>query len=135
MTEIIEAVFIGLAARHHRNEESFYHSVLYGYCRNFSSLVLTEAPGSIGTPDTFILLDNGTYVVIELKYGGDAAASSRKSNLKKLALKAISAIDSKSYLSAYMARAKQKIFKIGLGVSFKGKCLAIVEEFDRKQSQ
>ncbi|MDR1050083.1 MAG: AAA family ATPase, partial [Deltaproteobacteria bacterium] len=30
MTEIIEAVFIGLAARHHRNEESFYHSVLYG---------------------------------------------------------------------------------------------------------
>jgi hypothetical protein len=83
----------------------------------------------------FLTLNNGAYVVIELKYGGDTATSSQKSNLKKLALKAISAIDSKSYLTAYKARAKQKLFKIGLGVSFKGKCVAIVEEFDRKQSQ
>jgi hypothetical protein len=93
-----------------------------------------------------VVYKDGTYVIIELKYKKEtdnvqdsqeltAEKSRRKLKpiksdestiLTKLAMEALSAINSKNYDWPYMSRAK-KIVKIGLGVHGRGQALALVE--------
>ncbi|MDR1084241.1 MAG: ATP-binding protein [Deltaproteobacteria bacterium] len=134
MTELIGSVFASLPAIHHRDNESFYHSVLFGFCRSVCNLVFSETPGAVGTPDLFFYCPNEVYVALELKYDKGTKSSDQEALLKKQALKAIYTIDTKSYLSPYLDKAKQLI-KIGLGVTYRGKCLAIVQDFVRKNDR
>jgi hypothetical protein len=134
MTELIGSVFASLPAIHHRDDESFYHSVLFGFCRRVGNLVFSETPGAVGTPDLIFHYPNEVYVVLELKYDKGKKSSDQEALLKKQALKAIYAIDSKDYLSPYLDKAGQLI-KIGLGVTYRGKCLAIIQDFVRKNDQ
>ncbi|MDR1086259.1 MAG: PD-(D/E)XK nuclease domain-containing protein [Deltaproteobacteria bacterium] len=129
ITELIGSVFASLPAIHHRDDESFYHSVLFGFCRRVSNLVFSETPGAAGTPDLLFYCPNEVYVVLEIKYDKGKKSSDLEAILKKQALKAICA---KGYLSPYMDKAKQLI-KIGLGVTCMGKCLAIIQDFVRRK--
>jgi hypothetical protein len=125
LTEIFNSLYAGLAAIHHQDTESFYNSVLYGYCR-LLAYTLSEPPGSIGTPDLVLLFpDDQTVAIIELKYESKEPESDEKlaAKLEKLADEGLKAIAEKKYSQPYVSKAK-KLVKIGLGVTRRGECLA-----------
>jgi hypothetical protein len=151
LSMLFNSVFGSIPARHHRSEESYYHSVLHGYLFDMPDAVisLAEQPGSIGTPDMVVVFNDGLCAVIELKYDkgdeedleddGKFAARGKKAAKKKkkpgpaeaeilktltqMANDALAAIEKKKYADPYEGRAK-KVIKIGLGVYGRGQCLA-----------
>jgi hypothetical protein len=134
MTDLIGSVFASLTAVHHRDDESFYRSVLFGFCLRVGNLVFPETPGAVGTPDLFFYYPGEVYAALELKYDKGTESSDQEALLKKQVLKAIYAIDTKDYLSPYPDKAGQLI-KIGLGVTCRGKCLAVIQDFVRKKDR
>ncbi|MDR1166982.1 MAG: AAA family ATPase [Deltaproteobacteria bacterium] len=148
LTRIFNSLFSGLPAIHHVDNESCYFKILYGYCNQIKRLILPEIPESIGTPDLIVVFPNSLYAVIELKYNvgkiGDIRADTstnakeaveEKSEripadnllLRKLANNALIAIRDKKYWAPFEKKAK-KLVKIGIGVSYRGQCLALVGE-------
>ncbi|MDR0548216.1 MAG: ATP-binding protein, partial [Deltaproteobacteria bacterium] len=125
LTEIFNSLYGGLASIHHQDTESFYNSVLYGYCHLLAD-TCSEPPGSIGTPDLVLLFPYDQMIaIIELKYESKAPESDEKlaAKLEKLANDALKAIDEKKYNQPYVSKT-QKLVKIGLGVTYRGQCLA-----------
>jgi hypothetical protein len=118
LSTLINSIFGSIPAIHHRGEESYYHSVLFGYLYDMPGAVisLAEQPGSIGTPDIVVTFNDGTRAAIELKYeiGEDADPDNEANEISrrktrtglseeeirmiqtKLALDALAAIDNKS---------------------------------------
>jgi hypothetical protein len=128
LTEIFNSLYAGLATIHHQDTESFYNSVLYGYCHLFAQ-TLSEPPGSIGTPDLVLLFpDDQMVAIIELKYESKAPESDEKlaAKLEGLADKALKAIRVKKYYRPYVSKVKTLV-KIGLGVTYRGECLAKIK--------
>jgi Holliday junction resolvase-like predicted endonuclease len=81
---------------------------------------------SIGTPDLVLLFPSDqTVAIIELKYESKKPESDEKlvAKLEELADKVLKAIAEKKYSQPYVSQAK-KLVKIGLGVTYRGKCLA-----------
>jgi hypothetical protein len=94
-----------------------------------ASLVQAEAPGSTGTPDLVItFFDDSLFAVIELKYKYEKQENADLDRtVKKLAEEAMEAIRTKKYCEPYVTKAKQLV-AIGLGVTNRGKCLALLED-------
>jgi hypothetical protein len=98
-----------------------------------ASLVQAEAPGSTGTPDLVItFFDDSLFAVIELKFSYDDSYEDMEDvnldrTVKKLAEEAMEAIRTKKYCEPYVTKAKQLV-AIGLGVTNRGKCLALLED-------
>jgi hypothetical protein len=129
VTEMIASIFSGLPAVLNKKDEASYHKVLYGYCNMLASLVQAEAPGSTGTPDLVItFFDDSLFAVIELKYKYEKQENADLDRtVKKLAEEAMEAIRTKKYCEPYVTKAKQLV-AIGLGVTNRGKCLALLED-------
>jgi hypothetical protein len=129
ITTILGSLFGGLAARHHRDDESFYHSMLYAFLFKVGELTLSEAPGATGTPDIIVDFKDGSlFAVFELKYRPGPSRwkwLQRAGLLEKLAREGLEAIEGKEYDVPYLAHARQLV-RIGLGVVGRGKCLALI---------
>jgi hypothetical protein len=129
---MFRSLLASLPSRHHRSEESFYHSVLFGYFYNMPDTILTlpEQPGAIGIPDLVVIFDDGLYVVVELKYQkeGDTELTEEnfKTTLTSLAEEGLKAIEKKHYLWPYLNRAK-KIVKMGVGIYGRDQVLVLME--------
>ncbi|MDR3204621.1 MAG: PD-(D/E)XK nuclease domain-containing protein, partial [Deltaproteobacteria bacterium] len=107
--------------------ESFYHRLLFAYLFKLESLVFSEQPGAMGTPDmVFIWPEKALYAIIELKYESTVDDTNIEKKLIQLAQKALKTIDSKDYWQPYKAQAKTLI-KIGIGVVSRGRCLALTD--------
>ncbi|MDR1165950.1 MAG: ATP-binding protein [Deltaproteobacteria bacterium] len=126
LTKIIDSVFAGLPVEHHVNNESCYHKVLYGYCHKFGRIVTPEREGAIGASDLLVIFPDGLYAVIELIFDKGNSFTRQDALLVALAQKALAAIEAKDYWRPYQAEAKETV-KIGLGVSWRGQCLALIE--------
>jgi hypothetical protein len=126
LTEILNSLFGGLDAIHHEENESCYHKILYGYCKNYDGITITEYHGAVGNPDlvTIFPVDNWC-VLIELKFSSDISALNPEKSLTTLAQNALKAIDTKDYAVPWKAAA-QELIKIGIGVTIKGKCVALI---------
>jgi ribosomal protein L29 len=136
ITELFSSLYAGLPARHHprlekgvEQNESFYHSVMYAYCFKLGSLTLAEHAEANGVPDLILFFHrNNLLAVIELKFqinkGGDP-----NELLVKLARKALAAIKAKDYGASLKAGSKQ-VVKIGIGITTRGKCLALIDDLD-----
>ncbi|MDR1297754.1 MAG: ATP-binding protein, partial [Deltaproteobacteria bacterium] len=132
ITVMFCSLFASLPSRHHRPEESFYHSVLFGYFYNMPDTVITlaEQPGAVGIPDMVLIFDDGLYVVMELKYKKEADTDLTEDELKTtlidLAENGLKAIESKHYLWPYLDRAK-KIVKMGVGIYGRDQALVFIK--------
>ncbi|MDR1309483.1 MAG: AAA family ATPase [Deltaproteobacteria bacterium] len=124
LTKIISSVFGVLPAAHHGNSESYYHRVLYGYCRQFGRIFLPEAPGTAGTSDLAIVFP-GLFVVIEVEFSAGSKSSGQGKLLEKTAEKALKAIDAKEHWRPYRGYSEEFV-GIGLGVTLGGQCLALI---------
>ncbi|MDR1111282.1 MAG: PD-(D/E)XK nuclease domain-containing protein [Deltaproteobacteria bacterium] len=125
LTEIMDSVFAGLPAEHHSNNESCYRKVLYGYCHKFGRIVIPERKGAIGNSDLVVILPGRLYAVIELKFDAGDETPNQARLVSRLALEALAAIEKKDYWRPFRSEAKELV-KIGLGVSYRGQCLALV---------
>jgi hypothetical protein len=129
---LFSSLFASLPSRHHRSEESFYHSVLFGYFYDMPDAVITlpEQPGAVGIPDLVLIFDDGLYVVMELKYKKEADSDLTEEKIKitlaSLAEEGLRAIENKHYLRPYLDRAK-KIVKMGVGLYGRDQALALME--------
>ncbi|MDR1164886.1 MAG: AAA family ATPase [Deltaproteobacteria bacterium] len=118
ITEIMTSLYSSVPAKHHRDEESFYHGVLHAYCWGILEFPpLSELSGGVGTPDIILFFDDGLYVVIELKYlkpdnplKPETDEATLKEILENLATLALKSIEKKKYANAYLSRA-QKLSK------------------------
>ncbi|MDR1109693.1 MAG: AAA family ATPase [Deltaproteobacteria bacterium] len=126
LTRIIDSVFAGLSAEHHADNESCYHKVLYGYCHKFGRIVTPERKGAVGNSDLLVIFPDGLYAVMELKFDVGKSIPLQTRLVARLAKTALSAIDGKDYWRPFQAEAKELV-KIGLGVSWRGQCLALME--------
>ncbi|MDR1309103.1 MAG: ATP-binding protein [Deltaproteobacteria bacterium] len=126
LTRIIDSVFAGLPAEHHADNESCYHKVLYGYCHKFGRIVTPERKGAVGNQDLLVIFPDGLYAVMELKFDVGKSIPLQTRLVARLAKTALSAIDGKGYWRPFQAEAKELV-KIGLGVSWRGQCLALME--------
>ncbi|MDR1308416.1 MAG: PD-(D/E)XK nuclease domain-containing protein, partial [Deltaproteobacteria bacterium] len=63
--------------------------------------------------------------VIELKFDAGDETPNQARLVSRLALEALAAIERKDYWRPFRSEAKELI-KIGLGVSYRGQCLALV---------
>ncbi|MDR1166529.1 MAG: AAA family ATPase [Deltaproteobacteria bacterium] len=129
LSRIINSVFAGLPAERHDNRESCYHKILYGYCYKFGRIVTPERKGAIGNSDLLVIFSDGLYAAIELKFDVGRSVPKQERLVAKLAKMALSSIDAKDYWRPYQAEAKELV-KIGLGVSWRGQCLALMESED-----
>jgi hypothetical protein len=127
LTRIIDSVFAGLPAEHHANNESCYHKVLYGYCHKFSRIVIPERKGAVGNSDLVVIFPGRLYVVIELKFDAGDETPNQAGLVSRLAREALSAIEKKDYWRPFQAEAGELV-KIGLGVSWRGQCLALMAD-------
>jgi hypothetical protein len=125
LTRIIDSLFAGLPAEHHADNESCYHKVLYGYCHKFGRIVTPERKGAIGNSDLLVIFPDGLYAVMELKFDVGKSIPLQTRLVARLAQTALSAIDGKDYWRPFQAEAKDLV-KIGLGVSWRGQCLALM---------
>jgi hypothetical protein len=125
LTRIINSLFAGLPAEHHADNESCYHKVLYGYCHKFGRIVTPERKGAIGNSDLLVIFPDGLYAVMELKFDVGKSIPLQTRLVAGLAQTALSAIDEKDYWRPFQAEAKDLV-KIGLGVSWRGQCLALM---------
>jgi hypothetical protein len=129
---LFRSLFASLPSRHHRSEESFYHSVLFGYFYDMPDTVITlpERPGAMGIPDLVLIFDDGLYVVMELKCekeaDNDLTEEKLKTTLTSLAEEGLKAIENKHYLRPYLDRAK-KIVKMGVGIYGRDQALVLME--------
>ncbi|MDR1395995.1 MAG: ATP-binding protein [Deltaproteobacteria bacterium] len=127
LTEIFNSIFKLLPAEHHHDSESCYHKVVFGYCWKFGRVVIPEAKQAIGNSDLVVIFPmTGLYVIIELKFDRGEDSKDLDRLTAKLAEKALKSIKSKEYCEPYKAQAKQLV-KIGLGVTHRRKCRALIE--------
>ncbi|MDR1164557.1 MAG: ATP-binding protein [Deltaproteobacteria bacterium] len=137
---LIDSFFGAIPASLHIPQESYYHSVLYGYLNGLINIeALPEIPGADGTPDILCVIGDDLYVIVELKFKDPKthpAKVSRKTKtaMEKLAISALETIDAKSYLRPYLAKAK-KILKLGLGVYGRGRVMAILENEEQARAR
>jgi hypothetical protein len=129
LTLVIDSVFAGLPAEHHADNESCYHKVLYGYCHKFGRIVTPEREGAVGNPDLLVIFPDGLYAVMELKFDVGKSIPQQTRLVAELARTALSTIDEKDYWRPFQAEAKELV-KIGLGVSWRGQCRALMENVE-----
>ncbi|MDR1165082.1 MAG: AAA family ATPase [Deltaproteobacteria bacterium] len=125
LSRIINSVFASLPAERHDDRESCYHKILYGYCHKFGRIVTPERKGAIGDSDPLVIFSDGLYAAIELKFDIGQSIPGQERLVARLAKMALSSIDAKDYWRPYQAEAKELV-KIGLGVSWRGQCLALI---------
>jgi hypothetical protein len=88
--------------------------------------VRAEEPGTGGNFDLPLLMENGTYSLIELKYAVIEDKVDGEKILRKLAKKGIAAVDVKRYGKKSISAGKNAV-KIGLGVYGRGMVLFMFE--------
>jgi hypothetical protein len=145
LTEIFNSLFGGLPSEHHQENESCYHKMVYSYCRALTDMSLPERKGAIGNSDLIaVYFNENVYAIFELKFGlakiDTGAARSRRDSvesektktedkinrlLEQLAKEALKAIENKEYWTPFHTGAN-KIIKIGVGVTRRGKCLVLI---------
>ncbi|MDR1871302.1 MAG: AAA family ATPase [Deltaproteobacteria bacterium] len=104
--------------------ESFYHSLLWVYCKVLLKDARAEEPGSKGTPDLTLALNDQTYVIVELKYAQDVGQDNVEAVLNKRAQDALKAIKDKMYGQHYHLKG-QKALTVGVGVFGRGEVKVI----------
>ena len=122
LTAIINAFYAGLVHRHHIDNESFYHSLLWAYCKGLFNYAKMEEPGSIGDLDLLLKFENNILAIIEFKYGYDG--KNTENMLSKLALEALRTIELKQYGQEYRIPGNT-VIDIGVGVYGRGQALAV----------
>jgi hypothetical protein len=130
LTAIFNSLFGLLPARHHRENESRYRTVVFGYCYGMGFFPEPEVLEAEGVPDLRLKLnDEGLWAVIELKFKScmenDPDNSTKAKIVADLAEKALNATTDKNYVIPVIARAG-KLVRIGLGVTNQGQCRALV---------
>jgi hypothetical protein len=125
LEEIFDFIFGDLPSRHHEDSESFYHSVLFGYCKKLDRFTIAEHQQAIGIPDIIMIFPvDKLYAVMELKFSADLGTQNQEEALTNLAKNALKAIETKDYAVPWKAPA-QDLVKIGIGLSHRGKCLVL----------
>ncbi|MDR1871111.1 MAG: ATP-binding protein [Deltaproteobacteria bacterium] len=104
--------------------ESFYHSLLWVYCKVSLEDARAEEPGSKGTPDLTLTLNDQTYVIVELKYAKDVGQDNVEAVLNTRAKEALKAIKDKKYGQHYHLKG-QKALTVGVGVFGRGEVKVI----------
>jgi hypothetical protein len=133
LTQMLRSVLASVPAIHHRPEESYYHSVLFGYFHGMPETVmaLPEQPGAAGTPDLVLVFADGLCVVMELKYKRGEEPGLPEDRIQKtlagLADGGLKAIQRKRYCWPYLEKAR-RIVKIGIGIYGRGHVLAKMED-------
>jgi hypothetical protein len=126
-SNIVAALYKGLPAEHHTQKddtESFYHSILWAYCKGLVTSAKAEEPDSGGDLDLLLVLKDDTHVVIELKYAKDKGQENVDELLEQLANQALKSISSHDYGGHYRLQGKNFI-TIGLGVFGRGQAKAL----------
>jgi hypothetical protein len=117
LNTIISAFFDGLVHKHHKENESLYHSVLWAYCKGMFEEARMEEPGSGGDLDVIITFGKSEYAIIEMKYGDNK--KNVKAALLTLAQRADKSIKAKKYGKKYKLP-WNNVADIGLGVYGRG---------------
>jgi hypothetical protein len=90
-----------------------------------TSLTIAEYHGAVGNPDLVTIFPvESLYVIIELKFSPAISAKNPVRSLTTAAKNALKAIETKDYAVPWKAAA-QELIKIGVGVTDKGKCVAL----------
>ncbi|MDR1109217.1 MAG: AAA family ATPase [Deltaproteobacteria bacterium] len=127
---ILNSLYCAVPAILHSDVESFYHSVLFGYCFNLTIKPDSEQPGGKGTPDLVLRMPDGQCAILELKYAKatndiDQSPKKKKALMAKKAKEALEAIAAKKYAVPYQAH-HDSIMSIGIGVYGRGECLVLL---------
>jgi hypothetical protein len=133
LTELFNSFFGALPARHHETDESCYHKLAYGYCFGMGFMPDPEVLEAVGIPDLRLKLEDGAdgslWAVIELKYGESEAANPSAAVMNRLvarkAKEALKDSTDKNYGISIKSRA-DKLVRIGLGVTTRGLCKAVM---------
>jgi hypothetical protein len=112
-------------------KESFYHTILWSYCGLVLYNPQAEVPGSNGDPNLTLVLNDGTIVLLEIRYALDTGQETVKAVLKNLANDALKAIKDKGYADKYLQKG-EKLVTIGVGVFGTGQALAIFGDSTEK---
>jgi hypothetical protein len=114
---ILSAFFDGMVHRHHKENESLYHCVLWAYCKGLFENARMEDSGSRGDLDVIVTFGKSEYAVIEMKYGDNK--EDVEAALLTLAKRADKSIKAKKYGLKYKLP-WNKVVDIGLGVYGRG---------------
>ncbi|MDR1166783.1 MAG: AAA family ATPase [Deltaproteobacteria bacterium] len=127
LTLIFSSLFAGLPAIRHRDNESYYFKIIYGYLNGLNCLVLPELPMAIGTPDLIAAYpEEKLRAIIELKFSPDIPTdeAAKTKILNAMANKALLAIENKRYFWSSWDETTQLV-KIGVGITLRGECLVL----------
>jgi hypothetical protein len=142
LAAVIQLLYTRMPARLHHYDEAFYHCLILAYCQGLKLEARAEVSASYGDLDLLVILNDGTHVVMELKYDkpdipdlpleseepelieepGEfepAPTVSIGHTLDRLAHNAIKAINQKDYNLIYKLDNKN-VISIGVGVFGRG---------------
>jgi hypothetical protein len=138
LTRLFASFFASVPARHHRHDENCYHNLAHGflYDARFRQ-VASEPQGALGNPDLAVCYPGERLcAIIEIKCPGDWKADDEEARRDadgktrlRLAEDGLRAAREKEYALPYAARA-DRVVVVGLGVVWRGRCLALAEEGD-----
>jgi hypothetical protein len=138
LTRLFASFFASVPAEHHRNDENCYHNLAHGflYDARFRQ-VTSELQGALGNSDLAVYYpDERLCAIIEIKCPRDWKARDKEARRDadgktrlRLAEDGLRAAREKEYALPFAARADRVVI-VGLGVVWRGRCLALAEEGD-----
>jgi hypothetical protein len=151
LASFFASLFASVPAKFHpklaSGGEGFYRSAVEGHLYRTDRLMVSEPAGAKARPDLIATCPDGLLAAIEIEFGlvvndpakvedkwwrketeAERAVRARKEGrlLARLARKALDASRRKDYGPPFQAHSGQRV-RIGLGVTWRGKCLALAE--------